>query len=169
RRRRASPDLCPRARSTPLRSAGPPPPWRRRRPPRSPGASGRPLPRGARDRRRSRHASTRRPLPRWTCEALRAHAQATGIRRAFPRCDRDVPRDGHDVLAGEGRDGNEGVGVNERRLRSLESMTKGELIAEITRLREELEEQNRALTVAHEQVTETLEQQKATSEIIRVT
>ena len=36
--RRASPDPCPRARSTPLRGVGPPPARRGHRPPRSPGA-----------------------------------------------------------------------------------------------------------------------------------
>jgi AbiJ N-terminal domain 4 len=55
------------------------------------------------------------PLPPRAGRALPAHRQARAGAGAPHQRDRDVPRDGHDVLAGKGGDGN--VGTREMRTR----------------------------------------------------
>src|SRR5262249_48178419 len=51
----------------------------------------------------------RRPLPRWSRQALPAHRQARAGPGASHEGDDDVPRDGHGVLAGAGGGGAEGL------------------------------------------------------------
>src|SRR4029453_9575751 len=51
----------------------------------------------------ARHAPPRRPLPPRPRQALPAHGQARAGAGAPHHRDDDVPRDGHDVLAGAGR------------------------------------------------------------------
>ena len=67
------------------------------------------LPQGGGTRRRTRHAPPRRPLPPRPRQALPAHGQARAGAGAPHHRDDDVPRDGHDVLAGEGGGGDEGL------------------------------------------------------------
>jgi tetratricopeptide (TPR) repeat protein len=55
------------------------------------------------------HSPPRRPLPPWPRQALAAHRQARGAPRAPHHRDDDVPRDGHDVLAGAGGGGDDGA------------------------------------------------------------
>src|SRR4029450_11812749 len=64
-----------------------------------------PLPRGVGARRAARHAPPRRPLPPRPRQALSANRRPGEGPRATGNGGHDVPRDGHDLLAGEGRRG----------------------------------------------------------------
>src|SRR5437899_6973792 len=108
-----------------------------------------------------RHAPPRRPLPPRPRQALPAHGQAGAGAGAPHHCDDDVPRDGHAVLAGAGGGGNEGTRVTSNSPRVARSLTKAELIKDNDRLAEEAVRLRRELT-------EALEQQTATAEILRV-
>jgi len=55
--------------------------------------------------------TSRRPLPPRPRQAVPAHEQARASPGARDQSHDDVPRDGHGVLAGEGRGGDEGTGV----------------------------------------------------------
>ena len=68
-----------------------------------------PLPPGTSPCHRTRHAPPRRPLPPRPRQALPAHGPARAGPGAPHHRDDDVPRDGHAVLAGAGRGGDEGA------------------------------------------------------------
>ena len=63
---------------------------------------------------RTRHAPPRRPLPPRPRQALPPHGQARAGPGAPRHRDDDVPRDGHDVLAGEGGGGDDIAGRIDR-------------------------------------------------------
>jgi len=60
------------------------------------------FPQGCGSRVGARHAPPRRPLPRRSREALPAHRETATSLRISQHRDDDVPRDGHDLLAGAG-------------------------------------------------------------------
>src|SRR5437899_2363394 len=132
---------------------------------------------GSRARGGAGDASRSRPLPPRPRQALPAHGQAARSAGAPHHRDDHVPRDGHDVLAGEGGSGDEGSGVKSDRPRSVRSQTKAQLVEENERLRERLvraEGPNRETRGTEEadrlrrELAKALEQQTATAEILRV-
>jgi len=73
-----------------------------------------PLPPGVGPRRAARHAPPRRALPPRPWQALPAHRQARASARAPHHRHDDVPRDGHELLAGAGGGGDGGVALMRR-------------------------------------------------------
>src|SRR5262245_51296111 len=120
--------------------------------------------------------AARRPLPSRPRQALPPHGQGSASPGEPDHGGGDVPRDGHDLLAGTGGEGDEGTGVSAPRA------TKADLLAENERLRQSVEhartQQTRLETRIAEleatvraqsgELTESLEQQTATSEILGV-
>src|SRR2546425_4143079 len=156
-----------------------PPPRRNRGAARAPGGGigRRLLPPGAGPRRAARHAPPRRPLPPRPRQALPAHGQAAGRAGAPHHRDDDVPRDGHDVLAGEGGGGDGETRVTSNSRRSTRTLTKAQLVEEVERLRERLartEGPGRESSGTEEaerfrrELAEALEQQTATAEVLRI-